>query len=96
MIWKNGLTSFAKYEQGLKKQKTKEEALLNRLNVWQRKFAWFPVEVGITDDAHSIKAWLEFVRVNYHAYYTQEVPIFRVWRESIRVLRTNPEYQLCD
>lgn len=44
MIWKNGLTWAG------------EKALKSRWHIW---FAWYPVVVGITEDNHYIKAWLQ-------------------------------------
>jgi len=34
---------------------------------WHRWFAWYPIKIGITNDGHHIKLWLEYVeRKGYH------------------------------
>jgi len=46
MIWKNGPTWEEYKKQNLK---------------WHKWFAWHPVVVGITQDQHKIKAWLQYI-----------------------------------
>ena len=45
MIWRDGLTN--------------EEKLRRKKN-WHKWFAWFPVTIGVSNDHHKFKCWLQY------------------------------------
>jgi len=49
-----------------------------RRHMWRKWFAWFPVEIGETDDGvRKIKVWLQYVERKIESKYACEVWCYR-------------------